>query len=58
MSNSKLYYGGYADIMTFVVAKSEKEAVDALRVELRLSTLPCEAMELILHDYTIVLMPK
>ena len=58
MLSSKLFYGGYADIKGFVVAESAEEAVDALRAELRLFTLPCDATELILPNHTIVLTPK
>ena len=58
MSNSKLYYGGYVDIKGFTVADNKEEAISNLRKELRLFSLPCEAEELVIPNYTITLTLK
>ena len=56
--NFKLYYGGYEDIKGLTVAENIEEAINNLRLDLRLFSLPCYAEELILPNYNIVLTPK
>lgn len=58
MSSYKLYYGGYEDIKGFTVAENIEEAINKLRKELRLFSLPCDAEELVLPNHTITLTPK
>jgi hypothetical protein len=57
-SNYKLYYGGYLEIKGLTVAESTEEAINNLRVDLNLPSLPCYADELTLPNYTITLTPK
>lgn len=55
MSKSKLYYGGFADIKGFTVAEDKEEAINKLRKQLHLYSLPCDAEEVIIPNYTITL---
>lgn len=56
--NYKLYYGGYYDIKGFTVAKNQEEAINKLREQLHLYSLPCDAEELVIPDFDIILTPK